>query len=44
MLGAFGHEAVTAKLRERLAAIEAARDISLVQTFQPMRAERTTRP
>ncbi|MES3095181.1 oxidoreductase [Sphingomonas aerolata] len=33
VLGAFGYEAVTAKLRERLAAIEAARDISLGADF-----------
>ncbi len=33
VLGAFGYEAVTAKLRERLAAIEAARDISLGVDF-----------
>ena len=33
VLGGFGYEAVTAKLRERLAAIEAARDISLGADF-----------
>ena len=33
VLGAFGYEAVTAKLRERLAAIEAARDVSLGGDF-----------
>ena len=33
VLGAFGYEAVAAKLRERLAAIEAARDISLGADF-----------
>ncbi len=33
VLGAFGYEAVTAKLRERLAAIEAARDTSLGADF-----------
>jgi len=33
VLGAFGYEAVTAKLRERLSAIESRRDISLGADF-----------
>jgi hypothetical protein len=33
VLGRFGYEAVTAKLKERLAAVEAARDVSLSADF-----------